>query len=164
MIEKTAVVISTNQGHAWVEADDISSCGGCASSKGCSTNSFFSDSSNKNLGKMQVANPFHAKPGEQVVVGLPSDGLLKSSLLAYLLPLVSLLVFSFLGSELFIWMDSNAELGAILLGVSGLFAGLKFSDTFVQCSTIKDKLQPVILRKHTPSEEHVVEFLTPTSL
>ena len=162
MIEKTAIVISTNQGHAWIKSDDVAACSSCSSSDGCSSSTSFFTGSDKDLGKMQVANPLHAKPGEQVIVGLPSDSLLKSSLLAYLLPLLSLLVFSLLGSEIFTWMGTNAELGAILMGIAGLFVGLRFSDTLVQCSDIKEKLQPVILRKYSPSNEHVVEFMAPT--
>lgn len=162
MIEKTAVVISTNQGHAWIKSDDFASCGSCSSSGSCSSGASLFTSSDKERGKMQVANPLHAKPGDQVVIGLPSDSLLKSSLLAYLLPLISLLVFSLLGSEVFAWVGANAELGAVLMGIAGLFVGLRFSDTLVQCSDIKEKLQPVILRKHSPTNEHVVDFMTPT--
>jgi len=160
MIEKTAVVISTNQGYAWIKSDETTSCSGCTSG-GCSSNSLFSGM-DKKLGKMQVSNPLHAKPGEQVIVGLPSDGLLKSSLLAYLLPLLGMLVFSLLGSEIFVWMGSSSELGAILLGIAGLVAGLRFSDTLVQCSDIKEKLQPVILRKNSHADEHIIDFMTPT--
>ncbi len=161
MIEKTAVVISTNQGHAWVKSEDNSTCHSCSSSAGCSSTSHFFTESNTEPSKMLVANPFHAKPGDHVIVGLPSDGLLKSSLLAYLLPLISLLVFAFLGNELFIWFSGNGEFGAILLGIAGLFAGLRFSNTVVQCTDLKEKLQPVILRNNISNNEHDIKFLTP---
>ena len=162
MIEKTAIVISTNQGSAWVKADDVDSCSSCSSSGACSNINILSRSDDLS-DKMQVANPFHAKPGDHVIVGLPSDGLLKSSLLAYLLPLFSLIVFSLLGSEVFLYLGSNAELGATLMGVAGLFVGLRFSNTLAQCSDLKEKLQPVIIRKHSHSEEHVVKFMTPAA-
>ena len=162
MIEKTAVVISTNQGSAWVKAEGIESCGSCSSSGACSSKSIFSKN-DESSERMRVANPFHAQPGDHVIVGLPSDGLLKSSLLAYLLPLMSLIVFSMLGSEVFLFLGGNAELGATLMGVAGLFVGLRFSDTLVQCSDLKEKLHPVILRKNDLSEEQVIKFMSPVT-
>lgn len=162
MIEKTAVVISTNQGSAWVKAEGVESCSSCSSSGACSSKRLFSRDDDPSE-KMRVANPFHAKPGDHVIVGLPSDGLLKSSLLAYLFPLLSLIVFSLLGSEVFLFLGSNAELGAILMGVAGLFVGLRFADTLVQCSDLKEKLHPVILRKNDLSEEHSIKFMTPAA-
>jgi sigma-E factor negative regulatory protein RseC len=163
MIEKAAVVISTNQGYAWVASDDMAACGSCSSSKtgGCSSPSlqFFSQ---EKVEKVQVSNPFHAKPGDQVIVGLPSDGLLKSSLLAYLLPLISLLIFAFLGNEVFILMSISGELGAAAMGFTGLLVGLKFSNTLVKHSSdLKDKLQPVILRKNNTLADNPIKFVTP---
>ena len=164
MIEKAAVVISTHQGYAWVKTENTTSaCSACSSSGSCSSTHSFFTSSNADAGKMQVANPFHAKPGDHVIVGLPSDGLLKSSLLAYLLPLMSLIIFAFLGNELFTWFGVNGEFGSISMGIAGLFAGLRFSDTIVQHSELKEKLHPVILRKNVATEEHTVKFLTPAA-
>jgi len=161
MIEKTAVVIRINQGYAWVKSEGMSSCGSCSSAGGCSSTSLMNP--NKESNAMQVANPFHAKPGDHVIVGMPSDGLLKSSLLAYLLPLFSLLVFAVLGREIFSLIADNGEIGAILMGVGGLFVGLRFSDTLAQHSDIKEKLQPVILRKDARVNEILVDFGSPAT-
>jgi positive regulator of sigma E activity len=95
-------------------------------------------------------------------VGLPSEGLLKSSLLVYLLPLVSLLIFAFLGNEVFISMQVNGEIGAVFMGFAGLLGGLRFSNILVQNSShLKDKLQPVILRKNHNFSEHSIKFVAP---
>ena len=145
MIEKTAVVVSISRGHAWVSSDDIAACGSCASGTAgsCSSTSLQLYSREK-LEQVQAANPFHAKPGDQVIVGLPSEGLLKSSLLVYLLPLISLLIFAFLGNEVFISMQVNGEIGAIFMGFAGLLGGLRFSNILVQnSSNLKDKLQKI---------------------
>jgi len=163
MIEKTAVVVSISQGHAWVSSDELTGCGSCASgtSGGCSSTNLQFYSREK-LTQVQVANPFHAKPGDQVIVGLPSEGLLKSSLLVYLLPLVSLLIFAFLGNEVFILMQMNGEIGAAFMGFAGLLGGLRFSNILVQNSSdLKDKLQPVILRKNHNFSEHTIKFAAP---
>lgn len=163
MIEKTAVVVSTSKGYAWVSSDDISACGSCTSStSGSCSSTNLQFYSREKLEQVQVANPFHAKPGDQVIVGLPSQGLLKSSLLVYLLPLVSLLIFAFLGNEIFISMHVNGEIGAAFMGFAGLLGGLRFANVVVQNSSdLKEKLQPVILRKNNHLAEHSIKFATP---
>ena len=163
MIEKTAVVMSTSKGYAWVFSDEISACGSCVSStSGSCSSASLQLYSREKLAQVQVSNPFHAKPGDQVIVGLPSQGLLKSSLLIYLLPLVSLLIFAFLGNEVFISMHINGEIGAAFMGFTGLLAGLRLANIIVQNSSdLKEKLQPVILRKNHGSAEHTIKFATP---
>lgn len=165
MIEKTAVVISISKGYAWVSSDDIQGCGSCGSnnseSSQCSSNNLQLYSQTR-LDKMQVSNPFHAKPGDQVIVGLPSDSLLKSSLLAYLLPLISLIVFAFLGREIFVFMQVNGELGAIFMGFTGLLVGYRFANLLINnANALQDKLQPVILRKNNSLSEHTIKFAAP---
>jgi sigma-E factor negative regulatory protein RseC len=163
MIEKTAVVISISKGYAWVSSDDIQGCGSCSSNESsqCSSNNLQLYSQTR-LERMQVSNPFHAKPGDQVIVGLPSDSLLKSSLLAYLLPLISLIVFSLLGREIFVFMQLNGELGAIFMGFTGLLLGYRFANLLVNnANALKDKLQPVILRKNNSLSEHTIKFAAP---
>jgi sigma-E factor negative regulatory protein RseC len=164
MIEKAAVVLSISQGYAWVSSDDVTACGSsCTSSaSGACSSLNLQFYSREKLEQVQVANPFHAKPGDQVIVGLPSEGLLKSSLLVYLLPLVSLLIFAFLGNEVFISMQVNGEIGAVFMGFAGLLGGLRFSNILVQNSShLKDKLQPVILRKNHNFSEHSIKFVAP---
>lgn len=160
MIEKKAIIVSTHQGNAVVKAENTS-CNSCSTKSGCSTKGFLF-SPTKDVSEYKVLNPIHAKPGDRVIVGLASDGLLKSSLLAYLLPLLSLLVFAFLGNELFISMGVSGELGAILMGITGLLVGLRFANTVVQNTELKDDLQPVILRKESAEQLQPLKFLSPS--
>ena len=148
MIEQTAVVVSIESGYAWIMPQHSSGCGGCASKSGCSTSAspFEFLRHNREPQKMLVLNTLYARPGDVVVVGMQGDALILYSLLAYLLPLLSLLVFAMLGSEVFPWLDNGEEIGTVLGGLGGLLGGLKFANILCAHSMDTDGFQPVILR------------------
>jgi sigma-E factor negative regulatory protein RseC len=149
MIEQTAAVVSVEGGYAWILPQRTSGgCGGCASKTSCSSSAspfdFFR--ADREPQKMRVLNPLYARPGDTVVVGMQGDALIIYSLLAYLLPLVSLIVFAILGHAVFGVLGLGAEAGAILSGTGGLFGGLKFANILCSRSFRSEGFQPVILR------------------
>jgi len=146
MIEQTAVVVSVEPGYAWIlPQQKAGGCGACSTKSTCSSASPL-EFWRKEPYKMRVLNPLYARPGDKVVVGMQGDALVIYSVLAYLLPLFSLLVFAVLGSELFARLGLGAEVGSILAGVGGLFGGLKFANVFSERALKTDGFQPVILR------------------
>ncbi len=146
MIEQTAVVVGVEAGYAWVLPNKAAnSCGGCSSKASCAP-MVLDWKKMKDSPKMRVLNPLYARPGDSVVVGMQGDALVLYSLLAYLLPLVSLIVFAVLGQELFALSNSPREAGAILGGVAGLVAGLKIANVVASYSTRHADFHPVILR------------------
>ncbi len=148
MIEQTARVVSIDSGYAWIIPQTSQSCGGCTSKSGCGTvgSAFNFFKSHHEPQKMRVLNTLYVRPGDTVVVGMQGNALLLYSLLAYLLPLVSLLVFAILGREVFTYLALGADIGAILGGVTGLLGGLKLANVISQHSLAADDFQPVILR------------------
>jgi sigma-E factor negative regulatory protein RseC len=160
MIEQTARVISLKQGYAWVEPLNAKGgCGGCAAkSSSCSTSGAFAFLRPASE-KIYVQNPLRARPGDEVVVGMQSNALLVYSLFAYLLPLLSMVVFAVLGKELFLMLEMHADMGAILAGAAGLFSGLKLAGWLAQNVSKSSGAEPVILRHH----EKVIEQIIPVS-
>lgn len=147
MIEQKAIVVRVSQGYAWVKPESSGhSCGACTSKKGCGSLNIFSLFERKSFELQRVLNPMHAKPGEHVVIGLQSGQLLTSSLLAYLLPLITLVLFSIGGGELFKWLGYQEELGAIMFGIVGLFFGFGVSRFVSESLAGDNNIQPVVLR------------------
>lgn len=149
MIEQTARVVSTQHGHAWVLPLNSGNCNACASkgSSGCATMLSFFNSSKAKCEAIYVQNPLHAKPGDEVVIGTQGNTLMVYSLLAYLLPLVSMLVFAILGSQVFQVLSLPQEAGATLAGVAGLFSGFKLANWLAtQMTQATAAMHPVILR------------------
>ncbi len=159
MIEQTARVVSLERGCAWVEPLSVGNCGGCsAKSSSCSSSGAF-DFLKPAGEKIYVQNPIHARPGDEVVIGMQSNTLLFYSLFAYLLPLLSMLVFAILGNELFAALNMHADFGAILAGVGGLWSGFKLAGWLAQNMSRSDDSAPVILRPN----EKVLQPIIPVS-
>ena len=146
MIEQTALVASVEAGYAWVIPHKSStSCGKCVSNKTCISDSLTNKNS-KNQSKMRVLNPLHARQGDQVVIGVRSEALILYSVLAYLLPLISLIIFAALGKELFMALHLMPEIGAILCGFVGLIGSLRLINVWSARNITASDYQPVILR------------------
>ncbi|HPE59297.1 MAG: SoxR reducing system RseC family protein [Thiothrix sp.] len=146
MIEQRVKILSIRHGHAVVEPVGKSTCSGCSSR--CSDKAAFSSVRKARQTAFEVLNPLHAKPGEEVVIGMQGHTLVVYSAFAYLLPLLSLIVFAILGQELFTALTLNAEAGAVLAGVAGLFSGLRLSGWLALRVTPAEEALPVILRHH----------------
>jgi sigma-E factor negative regulatory protein RseC len=74
---------------------------------------------------MRVRNPIRAQPGDRVVIGVHERGVVRASLLLYMLPLLGLILFAVFGGlvgERFLAVAS--ELPSIIGGLLGLLGGL----------------------------------------
>lgn len=162
MIEQTAKVVTLKQGYAWVEPLSKANCGGCKSKSACSSSGAF-DFLKPASEKIYVQNPIHARPGEEVVIGMHHKALLMYSLFAYMLPLVSMLVFAILGNQLFLALGQHADFGAILTGIAGLLSGLKLAGWLAQNIAKSENANPVILRRREQVNEQIIEPVFPVS-
>jgi len=151
MIEEKALVISSNAQYAWVSPLRSAGCSGCPSAASCSSSFLSSILKQKSERTVKIDNLDNAAPGEHVMVGIHSVNLIFSSMLAYLLPIFCLLVFSFIGQVFF------SELVSIILGVCGLGFGLFAANSTAANIKVCGKLEPIMLGK-SESEEKVIEF------
>ena len=151
MIQEKALVVSSNAQYAWVSPLNTVGCKGCPSATTCSSSFLNSISKRKSQRTVRIDNLDAASAGEYVIVGIHSVNLVFSSMLAYLLPVLCLLLFSLIGQIFF------SEVVSIALGVAGLFFGLFTANSTVANRKICRKLEPIMLGKSN-SEEKVVEF------
>lgn len=157
MIEETALVVETEGEYAWVETQRRSSCGSC-SVKGCGTGAL-----SKILGKrsqrLRVLNPVDAKPGEEVVLGIREQDLLKGSLAVYIVPLLMMLAGALLGEALAPQWGSDTEALSLLLGLLGLAGGFFWLYRYNRALSREGRLIAVILRSQVkPPAVHKVSI------
>lgn len=149
MIEETAHVVETQGEYAWVEAQRRSSCGSCAV-KGCGTGAL-----SKILGKrgqrMKVLNPVDAKAGEEVVLGIREQDLLKGSLAVYIVPLLTMLAGALLGEVLAPQWGSDSEALSLSLGLLGLAGGFFWLYRYNRVLSRDGGMMAVILRSNVKS-------------
>lgn len=162
MIEQNAVVLSTKGGFAYVEAlSKDSNCQSCSASNGsskCSVLSLSSFFAQRQKQTMKVQNLVYAKAGEQVVIGIQGNAFIVYSLLAYLLPLVTMTVFAAVGMEIFAWLGLNADLGAFFAAIGGVITGLRLGNRLASLSKHFDEFRPVILRKHAQEARPLIDL------
>lgn len=144
MIEETAHVVDTEGEYAWVETERRSSCGSC-SAKGCGTGAL-----SKILGRrsqrLKVLNPVEAKPGDEVVLGIREQALLKGSVAVYIVPLLAMLGGALLGEGVAPQWQSDAETLSMLFGLFGLAAGFFWLYHYNRGVSADERFMAVILR------------------
>ncbi|WP_020559240.1 SoxR reducing system RseC family protein [Thiofilum flexile] len=156
MIEQNAVIVANESRYAWVMPYERADCQSCASTKSACSSVSLMDWFRPKQQAVKVMNPVYAKVGEQVVVGLNSEAFLFYSVLAYALPLISLLIAALLGFYIFDLFNMNSDMGALLAGTLGLGLGLRLAQYFANWSKYLEHFQPVILRKQ--NEVQTIHF------
>lgn len=146
MIEESATVISADDGYAIVETQQRPACGACATASGCST-AILSGLFKRSHTRLRVSNPIHAKPGEQVVIGLLETTFLKISFLAYLLPLLCMILLAILMQAVATYFNWQlGELPQVLGGLLGLISGFFLLGLLAGQKQDEPGYQAVILR------------------
>jgi len=135
VIETAARVTRREGALAWVRAESPTGCAACGG-KGCGA-SIFVRLLHPREPEYAVTNLIDAEAGEAVVVGIADGDLLKAALMAYVVPLVLLLLGALLGAQ---WGDGAAVLGAL--------AGLLVAVVWLRRR--RGGQPPVILRRGSP--------------
>jgi sigma-E factor negative regulatory protein RseC len=154
MIEERAVILSLdnrfNDSTATLEIERKTACGLCGQTRGCG-NSIWGKLFAHQSTAFKAQNHINAKVGDSVIVGINEKALLKSALLLYILPLVTMLIGAILATQ-FKHTDVNAMIGA----AAGLVLGLLWVKGHTMSSSYFRLQQPVILR--LAFQETVVNF------
>jgi sigma-E factor negative regulatory protein RseC len=118
MIRTTARVVSTDNGTILVEPSNESGCGGCKSRSACGVSGlgkYFSG----NRKAIEVHCDSNVRAGDELQLSMSEGDMLKSGLLAYLLPSVLALIGAGVGATL-----GLGDVGAVLGAATGIALGL----------------------------------------
>jgi len=99
MVEETAQVIKVDGDVVWVQAIQKSACGSCQAQKGCG-HSLLAKVGQKKIELPVACNDVSVSTGDQVVIGVPEQAILRSSLLMYGLPLGTMMLVAMISSLL----------------------------------------------------------------
>ena len=156
MLEETGSVVRVEDGEVWVETQRRSTCSSCAVEKGCGTATLA-----KVMGRrrtlVRVLSDLPLAVGDQVVIGIREQALVRGSLAVYAVPLLLLLagaIIGELGAVQGLW--NSAEAASVLLGTGGLAAGLLWLRRFSRRIHGDKDYQPVVLRRKAgPITHHI---------
>lgn len=146
MVEEHGVVVEVSDYYAWVKTQRQSSCGQCGASKGCGTASLAQVLGQK-YNEIRVINHLNAKVGDHVVIGLEEQALVRSSLLLYLLPLLTMFIAA-IGLEWLgqVWHWPSNDLYTMGAGLLGLLFGLAGVQFWSRHLADDSRYQPVLLK------------------
>lgn len=156
MLEEEGVVVAVEADALWVETLQTSTCGSCRARAGCGQRVLAGVLSNAS--RLRVVPGEEGcdayQPGQRVIIGIPSDVLVASSLILYLFPLLAMLVAAAVASHL-----SGSEYLTALAAMAGLLGSgglLRYLSWRVRH---RARLQPVLLGASAPVPDQPVQFV-----
>ena len=127
MLTETARVVAIEPESLWVETIRKSTCGTCVAQKGCGHGLLNRLGDGKRgyvrvLQSQQLAAA-DCRVDDQVLIAIPEEIILRGSLIVYMLPLVSMLLFAVLATSLFSSRHDGIALAGAFMGLLlGFFA------------------------------------------
>ncbi|GHD40024.1 positive regulator of sigma(E), RseC/MucC [Marinobacter persicus] len=118
MITETGKVVAIDGGYAWVQTIRTSACQSCSARSGCGQRALASVTGGR-ANRVRVSNSAGARVGDDVVLGIDEQALLRASLWVYGVPLLALVVGCIAGFRGF----GGSELSAVAGAVVGLAGG-----------------------------------------
>ena len=155
MLTETGRVVGIDADGLWVETIRRSTCGTCAAQKGCGHGLLHRISDGKR-GYIRVLPGERGielyKVDDQVLISIPEEVILRGSFIAYVLPLVTMLIGALTAVR---WLPGNEDLLAVLGAAGGLalgFALVRWHGARHHCDP---NFQPVLLSVVVPTAEPV---------
>jgi sigma-E factor negative regulatory protein RseC len=160
MIEEKAIVVAVEGDSVLLQTQRRSACQSCSVKQGCGT-SVLAKVVGQRSAQILVSNTLDANIGDELIIGIDDNALVKGSLLVYALPLILLLVGALLGELLAHYYVLNAELMSIVLGAAGFVLAMVLIRYSLSNTRLQREMQPHMLRiVHQARDEHNV-FLAP---
>jgi sigma-E factor negative regulatory protein RseC len=147
LVEGIARVVAIEADLAWLEPEQTTSCGGCASSIVCGTQGIGTTARKLAARRFALANEQGLRVGERIVVGVSERALLKASATAYALPLLSMLGAGGIAQGL-----AGRDGITMLASVAGLGIGLVAAHWGARWLGARGQLAPQFIRRLTPSD------------
>jgi sigma-E factor negative regulatory protein RseC len=149
MIEETGRVVAVKGTEVWIETIRTSSCSGCSARSGCGQGLLakIKDGSRRHI-RLHTELPLAVD--DEVTLGLPEQAFIRSSFLAYGLPLLFLIGAVLIADK----VSGLAEPWVIASAVSGLAAGFLVVRLISQLGAIRSDFEPVIIKNIPVVAQH----------
>lgn len=141
MVEEQAIIVGLKDDLAMLEVFRRTPCSMCGQTRGCGI-SLWGKLLRHRSPIFKALNRIDAKVGDHVVVGIEEQTLLKSSLLAYGVPLAGIFVGAMIAAGIWPGSDASSVLGAAV----GLAVGLLWMKGHSAGNGLASACRPVILR------------------
>ena len=148
MVEESARVLKVEGDVVWVQAIAKSACGSCQAQKGCG-HSLLAKAGQKQIDLPVDRNGIHVQENDQVIIGVPEQAILRSSLLMYGTPLFAMIIVAMVASLLGV-----EEKLSVLLAFAALVSGFVWVNRHAKSLNFA-QWHPRLVRKAQSVETHI---------
>ena len=152
MIEEEATIIDHNKEFLWVEAQRKSGCNHCNSTSSCTT-SVLAKIFPEKTSVFRLKNQLQLKTGDQVIIGIPDEVLLKSAIWIYLLPLIAMIAGALISNGI-----NFSDFGQFISAITAMTLSFYFIRYYFSNKEKTHDLTPVLLKK-IPQTVQPVKFI-----
>lgn len=142
LVEGFAFVVAIEGETAWLEPEQTTSCGGCASASACGAKGIGTLAERLEARRFSLPNRDGLRVGERVVVGVSEKALVKASLTAFAIPLAAMLFCGAMAQ----WAAGN-DLVTMVAMLGGLALGLLGARLNAKRLNARGELSPHYLRR-----------------
>ena len=143
MVEGIAHVVAVEGTIIWLEPEQTTSCGSCASSSACGAKGGIGTTANRlEARRFSLENHPGLVVGERVVVGIRENALLKASLTAYAIPLGTML-----GAGVMAQWAAGSDGITMVAMIAGLAIGLGIARLSAGHLSSRGDLSPRFIRR-----------------
>ncbi|MGK0444858.1 MAG: sigma-E factor negative regulatory protein RseC [Bermanella sp.] len=148
MVEESARVLKVEGDVVWVQAIVKSACGSCQAQKGCG-HSLLAKAGQKQIDLPVDRNGIHVQENDQVIIGVPEQAILRSSLLMYGTPLIAMIIVAMVAS-----LFGIEEKLSVLLAFTALVLGFVWVNRHAKSLNFAH-WHPRLMRKAQSVETHI---------
>jgi len=149
MIEETGRVVAVKGDEVWIETIRNSSCSGCSARSGCGQG-LLAKVRDGSRSHIRLHTELQLAVDDEVILGLPEQAFIRSSFLAYGLPLISLIAAVLVADKVFGLVEPWV-IGAALLGLAAGFLAVRLIS---QLGAARDDFEPVIIKTNPIVAQH----------
>ena len=146
MLTETGRVVAIEPDGLWVETIRKTTCSSCAAQTGCG-HGLLSRYLAGSRGLIRVLPGTQSldrcQVDDQVLIGIPEEIILRGSLVAYLLPVVCMVIGAVAASH---WLSGDQDILAALGGIAGLAAGFALVRWHGRRHRHDQRFQPVLVK------------------
>ena len=135
--DSIAQVVKVEDGSAWLKINRKSNCSSCSSNSSCGVASLSQVFNRKSI-LIKVKNILNAKQGDMVTVSYPAKDLIRSAMIAYLIPIITLIAVSIFAKLISDFLGLQTELFVIVCALIGLI-GSSYSLRYFRTRNLRMK-------------------------
>ncbi len=145
-LEEVGTVVAAEGDWLLVDVARRGGCGGCASNASCGVGTLATLFGRRPV-RLRVRNAVAARPGDRVSLAIDEGAVASGAAAVYAVPLVGLILGAAAGQWLAARAGLPADLGALGLGMAGLWAGLGIGRRRGMGDASEARYSPVVRRR-----------------